>query len=310
MAERHGVEYRRNWYVLISGLPLANSPLSIASGLSLLALPARLTIFDLAAAGGVGFKKWSVLEPFVATCLSEIESAADAATTPGYDTLNRAWLLSCLLTLRGYGGHLCLACSAYSWSRIAGSARGVKIQLLGSEPGIEIGLPRFEGDLLDYHVKWLVEKEARSDPVSSADATWIQEQYELVNGLAATSPPFRFALEAAIDWRYTRDARVAIARIWSGIEGIFAVNTELVYRLSLLAASVLVPRGPKRLDRFEQIRQLYGIRSKAVHGEHLTPEALETAMNASYQLLRDLLLEIVRRRRCFTKADLDAAVFH
>src|SRR5207253_1658013 len=105
-----------NWYVLVSGLSLGVSPVQMASGLTLRALEAPLSVFDLAAAGAVGFREWAVLEPFAAACTAELESAADAATSPGYDALNRAWLASALLNLRGFTGHLSLACSAYSWN--------------------------------------------------------------------------------------------------------------------------------------------------------------------------------------------------
>jgi hypothetical protein len=46
-----------------------------------------LSVFDLAAAGAVGFREWAMLEPLAAACTSGIESAADAATLPGYDAL-------------------------------------------------------------------------------------------------------------------------------------------------------------------------------------------------------------------------------
>src|ERR1700751_1643587 len=93
--------HQGNWYVLAFGLPVSVSPLTVASGLTVKALASPLSVFDLAAAGAVGFREWAVLEPLAAGCASEIESAADAAITPGYDALNRAWLVSALLKLRG-----------------------------------------------------------------------------------------------------------------------------------------------------------------------------------------------------------------
>src|SRR5690348_6296503 len=102
--EVKGKVHQGNWYVLVCGLSVGTSPLPIASGLTLKALDSPLSVFDLAAAGAVGFREWAVLEPLAAACTAEIESAADAAILPGYDTLNRAWLVSALLKLRGFAG--------------------------------------------------------------------------------------------------------------------------------------------------------------------------------------------------------------
>ena len=78
-----------NWYVLAAGLPSPTKPLVLAPGLSVRPLSSELTVFDLAAAGGVGFREWATLEPLVTECTCEIESAKDSDTSPGYDTLNR-----------------------------------------------------------------------------------------------------------------------------------------------------------------------------------------------------------------------------
>src|SRR4051794_14143206 len=91
-----------NWYVLLAGLARFETSLILAPGLGLRPLESSLSVFDLAAAGAVGFRGWAALEQFAPSCTAEIESAKDANTTPGYDTLNRAWLATGLLVLRGF----------------------------------------------------------------------------------------------------------------------------------------------------------------------------------------------------------------
>src|SRR5262249_8334879 len=90
-------------------------------------------------------------------------------------------------------------------------------------------LPRFQGNLLDFHLTLLVNKDAKTSEVSDEDAVWIQRHFDVFNNLAAESQALRFALEAAIDWRFAKDARSAVARLWSGIEAIFGITSELVY---------------------------------------------------------------------------------
>jgi hypothetical protein len=95
--------------------------------------------------------------------------------------------------------------------------------------------PPLKENILDFHARLLVEKDARTDPVSSADAAWIAAHFDIFNQLASTSEAFRLALEAAIDWWYAKEPRLAVGRIWTEIEAVFGVSTELVYRISTYA---------------------------------------------------------------------------
>lgn len=307
-----------NWHVLVAGLARPKAPLTLAPGVSLIPLESPLSVFDLAAAGAVGFREWAVLEPICRLCTCEIETAKDSDIVPGYDTLNRAWLASALLVLRGFSRHLGVACSTYSWNLIAGhqkrSAHLFREQV--EEEGLDAAiyrsrrdLPRFGGNLLEFHTKLQVDRKSRSDEVSDEDAAWIYKGFGTFNRLASESEAFRLALEAAIDWRYAKEPRIAVGRIWAGIEALFGISSELVYRISSLCASLLEERGAPRKARFQAVKRLYGLRSKAVHGEQLSPERLVSAMNDSYVLLRDLLVLTIERGSVLTSDDLDDALF-
>jgi hypothetical protein len=275
-------------------------------------------VFDLAAAGAVGFREWAMLEPVSRACTCEIETAKDSDVAPGYDTLNRAWLASALLVLRGFSRHLGIACSSYSWSLIAGhqrrtanafheQAKGEGVEAAIHRPKCD--LPPFKGNVLDFHARFLVDRGARTDPVSPDDARWIATHFATFNKLASGSEAFRLALEAAIDWRYAKEPRLAVGRIWSGIEAVFGITSELVYRISGLCASLLEQRGQPRKARFQAVKRLYGLRSKAVHGEPLPQEQLMSAMNDSHRLLRDLLLLTIEKGHVLGADDFDDALF-
>ena len=171
-------------------------------------------------------------------------------------------------------------------------------------------MPEFHGNLLDFHLTMLANMDARTDEVSVEDATWIREHFDVFNTLAADSQPFRFALEAAIDCRFAKDARSAVARLWSGIEAIFGITSELVYRLSLLSACLLAERGEARRIKFEAVKKLYGLRSKVVHGEQLSDEKKsQLRLNDSYHLLADLLVLSIEKEHVLGQTCLDQAVF-
>jgi hypothetical protein len=155
----------------------------------------------------------------------------------------------------------------------------------------------------------MIDRNSRSDQVSEEDAAWIYQSFGTFNRLAGDSVAFRLALEAAIDWRYTKEPRIAIGRIWTGIEALLGINSELVYRISSLCASLLEQRGASRKARFHAVKRLYGLRSRAVHGERLNQGQPESAMNDSYILLRELLVLTIERGKVLTVDDLDDALF-
>jgi len=293
-----------NWYVLVCGLPLGADRLDFGSSLEIRRLVSPLSVFDLASAGAVGFREWAILEPLAASATAEIVSPTDAAAAPGYDALNKCWLVSALLLLRGYARHLCPAVSAYSWNFIAGHQRqtseSFRQQLAeeGAEKAVYTphgSLPPFRGGLLDYHLRLYTPRDVRTSFLSTEDALWVSERFEKFNRLAAEDERFRFGLESAVDWRYAKDRRDAIARLWAGIESLFGISSELIHRVSLFAATVLVPRGEGRVTEFKRLKKLYGMRSKAVHGEPVKDEELVDALQQSYELLRSLLLDAISR---------------
>lgn len=235
-----------NWYVLVFGLPRPEVTSVLASGISLRPLDAKLDVFDLAAVGAAGFREWAALEPVIPHCTCEIESAKDADIPPGFDTLNRAWLASALLVLRGFTLASGVACCAYSWNSIPVPDASNPWDAPPKPPEnrrARTDLPPFHGGLLDLHLKTLHDRGMRRDPLTVDDADWIRIHFDTFNRLAAGSASFYFALHAAIDWRYATDERSAVSRLWSGIEAMFNISSELVFRIALLAASLLEPRG-------------------------------------------------------------------
>ena len=292
------------WHVLVCGLPLSEDSLELGSYISIRRIVNPLTVFDLAAVGAVGFREWATLEPFAPSATAEIICLAEAEGLQGYDPLNRCWLASALLVLRGFARHLCPAVSSYSWSLIAGhqaqTSESFREQLI--EEGVEsaiyrprMSLPAFRGGLLDYHLNLFLPKQIKSEALDLAEAKWSQEHFEEFNRLAHGEERFGFALEAAIDWRYSKDARAAIARIWAGIESLFAINSELVYRVSLLASTIMAQRGTARIEAYKRTKSIYSVRSKAVHGESLSDSKLIEGLHDSFEILRTVLLDCVSR---------------
>jgi hypothetical protein len=151
--------------------------------------------------------------------------------------------------------------------------------------------------------------EVPSHPVLKEDADWLSQHFEVFNHLATNNERFMLALQSAVDWRYTKDPRLAIARIWTGIEALIAVSSELVYRVSTICACILESRGPDRRARFAATKKLYGLRSKAVHGVELKETSLDSALLDSRDLLFGLITKAVERGGVWTEADFEQALF-
>ncbi|MBN9398721.1 MAG: hypothetical protein J0I17_00960 ['Candidatus Kapabacteria' thiocyanatum] len=300
-----------DWYVLVLGIESLGGPIILSDGLEIRPLASTLSVFDLANAGASGFKEWAVLEPVTSLCTVEIFSRQQQGSTTGYDTLNRAWLATTLLLLRGYNRIHGIACSSYSWSAIAGSALRPK-SLYGDQNNEasyrrEENLPKFQGGLLDYHHHSL--RNIEPCRIDSKDSEWIAIHFESCARIASESNSFRFALEAAEDWRFAKESRSAVARIWSGIEAIFGISSELVYRVSLYSASLLVERGEARKTKFDKIKRLYSLRSKVIHGEQVSDEDIHKCLTGSFYLLRDLIVYSIEQGRHISDHEIDDAVF-
>lgn len=297
-----------NWNVLVVGLELEGNLFQLGTGLTLRKLPKRLSVFDLAACGAAGFREWALLEPLASVATSEIQSSTEAPTA-GYDSLNKVWLVSALLVLRGFDRVLCPAASAQPWSEIAGHVTTPSEYRAGAKDAVKPDLPRFRGQILDFHLK-LFSFHPEPQPVfGEGEAQWLREHLETFDRLASESEKFRFALEAAVDSRFAKDERAAVARVWSGIESLFEINHELSFRLSLYIAIILAPRGQAQLDLFKNANDLYSLRSKAVHGAQLDAEKLTRGLGESWNLLRLLLLDAVVRGGVRSDTDIKQAIF-
>ncbi|MEM7754919.1 MAG: hypothetical protein AAF297_04705 [Planctomycetota bacterium] len=289
--------YEPDYYILVSGLPRLSDPVQLVQGLTIFPIHEQLSVFDLAALGAVGFRKWAMLEPFIGQCNNEVKSSSEHGSGSLFDTPNRAWLAIALLVVRGYGYAQGLAMNTYSW-------RDVPIPGTSST---RKDLPRFRGNLLDLHVSIMAVKEPPSEPFETS-VEWLATVYPVADRLCRESPGFLLALTAANDWRFSQDIRSAIARIWCGIEAVFGVSQELTYRIATVGSSILEPRGSRRIERYQEIKHVYSLRSKAVHGSKMSHEKLAVAIDESQAFLVELLIHVLDRGAMYSDKDFELAV--
>ncbi|MBC8096133.1 MAG: hypothetical protein H7Y43_10000 [Akkermansiaceae bacterium] len=129
--------------------------------------------------------------------------------------------------------------------------------------------------------------------VTPAKQRWITDHYKSAKVLM-DEDRYSDAVHCLWSYRWHSIPRAQLALLWSGIEGLFGVNNELSFRLSLYAARFLSPRSRTRQKAiFSSTKKLYSVRSKAVHGGKL--EDTSQSVERSVDLLRELVMKCAMR---------------
>jgi len=204
-------------------------------------------------------------------------------------TMAAAWALTASLRIRTGAEFLVPAAATHSWSTMAALKRGsCSIQLIEDFPKArQIGEQRI---------------------ITSADCDWVARHFRTFMMLYA-SAAFRLAADCFSTYPHNANLRMSTAELWAGIESLFAVNSELRFRISALVASFLEPHGDARLELYRCMKSLYDFRSKAVHGADLTDEALTDHIVQVRLVLLRLLTRITEMEKLPTTDELEKALF-
>lgn len=160
--------------------------------------------------------------------------------------LNIGWWIISALRCRTLTEILVPAVASASWDVLpAVQADSYEVQLLEDVPAARQLSHRIE--------------------ISIETLDWVQTNLDHWINLLE-QPAFRLATDSLTTHHQHANLRMAAAALWAGFEALFGVNSELRFRLALLAAAYLEERGPDRLALYRRIKKLYDYRSKAVHG--------------------------------------------
>lgn len=105
-----------------------------------------------------------------------------------------------------------------------------------------------------------------SKTITADDEEWIKKYYNNAWELL-TNDRFETAVHCMSTYFWHSIPRVQLAILWSGIEALFDVSTEISFRISLYIANFLAGNDTTEAKKlFDRTRKLYSSRSKAVHG--------------------------------------------
>lgn len=134
---------------------------------------------------------------------------------------------------------------------------------------------------------------------------WAKRHQETFHRLIE-NPVFSAAMRCYGNAHYLFEADMRIMLLWSGIEGLLSVDSELNRRLALYAALILKGTPEQKLAHFDEVKKAYSVRSKAVHGGGAKAEILEEGYRAASRILVGLLARCVEIGRVPSAAELDA----
>jgi hypothetical protein len=104
---------------------------------------------------------------------------------------------------------------------------------------------------------------------------------------------FFTAIHSLHSYVWNPHPRAQLAVLWSGIEALFNISNELTFRLSIYASQFLFPDDKaERLKIFNKVKELYKMRSTAVHGSKIKGNT-KKAIDESVLLLKDLLWKCI-----------------
>ncbi len=138
--------------------------------------------------------------------------------------------------------------------------------------------------ITNYELRALL---AESFQISADDEVWISQYYQNAYRLLEDNA-YQTAVHAMASYQWHSVPRVQLAILWSGIESLFNVSTEVSFRISLYIANFLTDTTEQAKELFQQVRRLYSARSTAVHGNKIKNN-LEDMVQESASLLNRIL---------------------
>ncbi|MEE4305221.1 hypothetical protein V2J60_00205 [Pseudomonas alliivorans] len=165
------------------------------------------------------------------------------------------------------------------------TGREVMCNLQSDVPATEL-TPMSRLAVTNYHLRGLTLQ--KQTPVTEDDIVWIEQYFANARTLM-DNDSFENAVHCLASYRWHSMPRARLAILWSGIEGLFGIDSEIVFRMSLYAAKFLEPESAeKQRNMFSRVKNLYKLRSKAVHGGRIKGDPA-LGVNESADLLRLLI---------------------
>jgi hypothetical protein len=146
--------------------------------------------------------------------------------------------------------------------------------------------------VIDYRTFAIPQHDSKA--LTEVDCLWLESNFEKAQLLLAQHG-MQNAVHCLATYHWHSLPRAQLALLWAGIEGIFGVDSEIAFRVSLYTAKFIAPDDKLAQQRiFSDVKQLYSVRSKAVHGGRLKGDP-GVSVAKSVELLSKLIVTCIER---------------
>ncbi|EGR2186177.1 hypothetical protein DZF89_25405 [Vibrio parahaemolyticus] len=126
--------------------------------------------------------------------------------------------------------------------------------------------------------------------ITAEDVHWLNTHFQNARSLLDVDR-FSDAVSARSSYKWHPNPRTQLAVLWSGIEGLFDIQGETVFKLSLFVAKFLEPDDKYQAKCIlSSVKKLYKSRSSAVHGSKIKGDRSQLVSESS-----ELLERLIRR---------------
>lgn len=140
-----------------------------------------------------------------------------------------------------------------------------------------------------------------------ASLEWVRDNWRTAYRLYRESAEFRLGMDALAMGQFVPNTALTMVSLWGALEALFSPSTaELRFRVSALIATYLESPGDERRRRHEEIAKLYDKRSAAAHGR---PKHAAKDLLATFELLRSVLVKMVRAGKVPSRDELESLLF-
>ena len=266
-----------HWYFGLSGIDFAGEPYDIFPGLMVLRQVTNPPgVVHVCRAANLKQSDYLGIARYSHTIKAEIVAGIVAPDLEfDADFLHGlAWHSAAMLKLRGHDTLFCPGSTTVSWDTVS----------------------LVDDQSKPFIVQDDVPQQIRSNPcraITSDDLLWVRRNWEQALRLRDASSSQRFSLGFNISytWNHTKDPRLAIAKIWSGMEALFGVQTDRPVTQRLVQRIAAWVPGTSE----EDVRALYSHRCDAVHGRLMLQDQLADIITQSSGLLRSSLILSIER---------------
>lgn len=157
------------------------------------------------------------------------------------------------------------------------------IENISKESLLYITHYRLDGSLLQPH------------KISYEESSWIKDNFINAKTLLDKAWQFETAVHSLASYSWHSLPRVQLAVLWAGIESLFGITSELSFRLGIYIANFLSHDISSAEDLLHKVKNMYKIRSSAVHGNKMQTD-LQASVKEAAELLQTLIKRCVEQK--------------